>query len=300
MSVLTKIGSVLRTFGAITADVLQMPFVASLLQGQPKVASGVATVTDALGSVTGILSLMESIFPTVNGVKGGPAKLQAATPIVGSIIQQWADSNLPGHNKVIVTPEELNARVQAWTSATADLMNCFVPHGNEDLMDTVYIDLYDSATASTLVQTFQAVMRTDGTINCFFPSNSILIGNSYWIAFRHRNTLQAWSASPILFSDRTEYDFTSAQNMTYGDNSIQIDNGQWAFFSGDISDAALGLVGLQDQVIESQDYGDMENAVYVTLTGYIPEDITGDGIVESSDYGLMENNVYFTRVIHRP
>jgi hypothetical protein len=44
----------------------------------------------------------------------------------------------------------------------------------------------------------------------------------------------------------------------------------------------------------------MENAVYFTLLGYVTEDITGDGIVESADYGLMENNTYFTRVTIHP
>ena len=44
----------------------------------------------------------------------------------------------------------------------------------------------------------------------------------------------------------------------------------------------------------------MENAVSVTLLGYKVEDITGDNIVESADYGLMENNVYFTIVTIRP
>jgi hypothetical protein len=67
---------------------------------------------------------------------------------------------------------------------------------------------------------------------------------------------------------------------------------KWAFYSGDISDAQTNTVGIQDGVIESQDYGDMENAVYFTLTGYIVEDISGDGVVESIDYSIMENNVY--------
>jgi hypothetical protein len=67
----------------------------------------------------------------------------------------------------------------------------------------------------------------------------------------------------------------------------------WAFYSGDISHFLTGL-GHKDGIIEAQDYGDMENAVYYTLNGYIVEDITGDGFVESADYALMENNVYTT------
>jgi hypothetical protein len=53
-------------------------------------------------------------------------------------------------------------------------------------------------------------------------------------------------------------------------------------------------------VIESQDYSDMENAVYYTYLGYRVEDITGDGVVESADYSLEENNVYYTIVCMQP
>ena len=48
--------------------------------------------------------------------------------------------------------------------------------------------------------------------------------------------------------------------------------------------------------MESQDYSDMENAVMVTLLGYRPEDITGDGVVETLDYSILENNVFY--IIH--
>ena len=60
------------------------------------------------------------------------------------------------------------------------------------------------------------------------------------------------------------------------------------------------MVGFQDGIVESQDYGDMENAVNATKLGYVPEDITGDQVVESADYGFMENNVFFTIVKMRP
>ena len=97
-----------------------------------------------------------------------------------------------------------------------------------------------------------------------------------------------------MFSSRTVYNFSDNIAKAYGSNMVRTaDNLLWAFYSGDISDAATAQIGVQDGIIESQDYGDMENAVYVTLTGYIPQDITGDGVVESEDYSIMENNVYF-------
>jgi hypothetical protein len=44
----------------------------------------------------------------------------------------------------------------------------------------------------------------------------------------------------------------------------------------------------------------MENAVYSILTGYVFEDITGDGVVEGLDYSIMENNVYYVITVMRP
>jgi hypothetical protein len=126
-------------------------------------------------------------------------------------------------------------------------------------------------------------------------------GQTYYIKVNHRNVIETWSANPVLFSQTTSYDFTTSANMAYGSNMVLTSDGlYYAFFSGDISDAGTATVGIQDGVIESHDYGDMENAVYLTLLGYVTQDITGDAIVESADYGLMENNVYFTRTINHP
>ena len=61
----------------------------------------------------------------------------------------------------------------------------------------------------------------------------------------------------------------------------------------------LGL-GYQDQIIEAQDYLDMENAVAIIKTGYVYEDITGDGVVEAADYLIMENAVAAIRFTYRP
>jgi hypothetical protein len=180
----------------------------------------------------------------------------------------------------------------------------FVTGGSVNPLDADYVTL--SAMSSTspfgLVESKTGILKTNGTINVAF-SNAVANGSSYYIKVTHRNALETWSAAPVVLSATTAlspYDFSSAQTQAYGGNMSDLFDGNWALFSGDISDAGTATVGVQDAIIESQDYGDMENAVYVTLLGYVTEDITGDGIVESADYGLMENNVYFTRVLQRP
>ncbi len=168
--------------------------------------------------------------------------------------------------------------------------------------DYVTLSAMSSTSPHALIESQTGILKTDGTINVLF-SSAIVPGSSYYLRVTHRNALETWSALPVIFSATSAlnpYDFSNSQSSAYGNNLSDLFDGNWAIFSGDISDAATATIGVQDGIIESQDYGDMENAVYVTLLGYVVEDITGDGIVESADYGLMENNVYYTRVIQRP
>jgi hypothetical protein len=112
--------------------------------------------------------------------------------------------------------------------------------------------------------------------------------------------LETWSSNPVTISNNVSYDFTNALNKSFGNNLSNLGDGKYAIWSGDISDASSAMIGIQDGIIESQDYTDMENAVSAILTGYITEDITGDNIVESADYSLIENNVGSIIFVIRP
>jgi hypothetical protein len=165
--------------------------------------------------------------------------------------------------------------------------------------DTVLVELHPVSAPHTVPYSIKGVIDITGNGSFVFPSG--VLNNSYFIGIKHRNALETWSSAPVLFSQSpVTYIFTDAISKAYGNNQVDLGDGNFAFRSGDISDAFTAAVGVQDGLIESQDYGDMENAVYVTLLGYVPEDITGDNIVESSDYGLMENSVYFTFVSIHP
>jgi PKD repeat protein len=157
--------------------------------------------------------------------------------------------------------------------------------------DTLVISAIDPLTL-TLVDSETGILQTDGSITVDFDS-TVAPGLSYYIKVNHRNAIETWSASPVLMDTVSTYDFTTSQTQAYGNNMVEtFDHMGWALYSGDMSDALLGL-GHQDGLIESQDYGDMENASSIYLAGYVYEDITGDGLVESADYSLIENNVTF-------
>ncbi len=169
--------------------------------------------------------------------------------------------------------------------------------------DSITISMIDPITFNEVDREI-GILQANGDVEVTF-SPAVVDGNSYYIKINHRNSIETWSSFPVLMSPITSYDFSINQSQAYGNNMIDVgaplgEPSLWAIFSGDISNAGTATVGSQDGIIESQDYGDMENAVYFTLLGYSFEDITGDGVVESADYGLMENNVYYTRVIMRP
>jgi len=153
-----------------------------------------------------------------------------------------------------------------------------------------------------LIESQTGILKIDGSIHVTF-SSAVSTGIAYYIRMTHRNALETWSAVPVILSNTTSatpYDFTNLRSKAYGNNLADLLDGSWGIFSGDISDAATIAIGVQDGIIESQDYSDLNNAVTLTLLGYIAEDITGDGIVESADDVLMENNVYYTRVVIKP
>jgi hypothetical protein len=173
-----------------------------------------------------------------------------------------------------------------------------IPHATLTDADTVTVSAMNASTHAE-VDRKKAILKTNGNVNIIFNA-SVVAGTQYYLKINHRNSLETWSANTVPMNAITSYDFTTAQSKAYGNNLIQTnDQTAWAIYSGDISSAMSGL-GNQDGIIEGQDYSDMENAVYVIATGYIPADITGDGIVEGADYSMIENNVFYVLTFMRP
>ena len=169
------------------------------------------------------------------------------------------------------------------------LISCGVNRSTSLQADTITVELRPASNPSTVSSKYQGILNTNGTAQVAFPTS--LIGQQCYIVLKHRNSIETWSASPVTVAASMSYNFSNAANKAYGNNLQQVAAGVWAIYSGDISDAILG-VGYQDGVVESQDYADMENANYITKVGYAAEDLTGDGVVESADYALIENANY--------
>jgi hypothetical protein len=126
MSVLKKIGIFLAGAASDITKIMGFPFISQLLGLIPgKLGAEVTTVAGDLNTFAGIVSTAEAMYPSIAGAKTGSAKLTAAAPLVQKSILLWAESNLPGHNKIITSPELFAQHCQNFTSAFADILNDF-------------------------------------------------------------------------------------------------------------------------------------------------------------------------------
>lgn len=121
-SVLKKIGEILLKGSAAATEIMGFPFVSQLLgQASPKVQTIVTTAVMDLNTLAGIAALGEVVFPLTGS---GPQRVAALAPLVQQGIILWADSHLPGHNK-LKDPEKLAAASAGMLANFADALNSF-------------------------------------------------------------------------------------------------------------------------------------------------------------------------------
>ena len=152
--------------------------------------------------------------------------------------------------------------------------------------DTIDVSLANNLSPNSIVFTQRGTIDLSGNGDFIFPTAR---GGTYYIVIRHRNSLQTWSSSAILFSASTmSYDFSTASSQAYGNNLVDL-GGIFAIRSGDVN---------QDGIIDIDDFISVENACRIFSSGYIKDDLTGDGLPESADFSLVENN--FSKILMRP
>ena len=148
-------------------------------------------------------------------------------------------------------------------------------------VDTVIVELHNATSPYAVVELYKGVLQTNGTLVCPYSCN--VTGHSYYIAVRHRNSIQTWSAAPVAFTATTSYDFTTSQTQAYGNNMIQMQPGKWAFYTGDIN---------QDENVDLQDFPPLDYGIVHGLSGYYATDLNGDGNVDLQDFPLfLANNL---------
>lgn len=147
-----------------------------------------------------------------------------------------------------------------------------------DVTDVV-VELRDANNASVIIATTTATLKTNGDANCTFTS---VPNGVYYIAIKTNNTITTYSATPVsVGSTPLIYDFSNSVNKAFANNMALVDNGVYAFFSGDIN---------ADDNIDNSDYSIWETDANNFEFGIFTTDLNGDGNVDNSDYSIWEAN----------
>jgi hypothetical protein len=135
------------------------------------------------------------------------------------------------------------------------------------------------------------VLKTNGIAHFILPSN---LTGDYYIALKHRNSIEIWSALPVTFPTTNLYDFSLFSNtFTDGLNSAQklMPDGNFAMYSGDVN---------QDGTIDILDQQSVDNAVTLFEFGYLLNDCNADGVEDVLDIQIVENNTSLFLFYARP
>jgi len=155
----------------------------------------------------------------------------------------------------------------------------FGDHWPGIVADHITVKIAKNTPPYSILHTINDVeLNTDGSADVTFPSK--YCGTNY-IAIFHRNSIQTWMASPISLANAiTHYDFTTSASKAYGDNQIRFGT-DYAIYSGDVN---------QDDVVDTNDLGDVDNDSNNFVMGYVSTDVNGDGVVDTNDMGIADNN----------
>lgn len=139
--------------------------------------------------------------------------------------------------------------------------------------------------------TVTAILHTNGTATMQFPG--AVNGNSFYIAVKHRNSIETWSKLPVLFANNITYDFTTNLGKAYDDGIIaamkNTGSAVFAFYAGDING---------DGAIDAQDMNVIDNEL--GFFGYNISDVNGDGATDAQDMNFVDNNSQLGLFYARP
>jgi hypothetical protein len=161
--------------------------------------------------------------------------------------------------------------------------------------DSITVNLWSPANLSNQApdHSVTALLHTNGTADLQFPA--AVAGNSFYIAIRHRNSMETWSKLPVSFTGNTSYDFSNALSKAYDDGV----NPPMASLGGSIF-AMYGADVNQDGTVDASDMSDVDNDNAIFAFGYNITDASGDGATDASDISVVDNNQQLFLFYARP
>lgn len=148
----------------------------------------------------------------------------------------------------------------------------------QNIADTLTIELHDTLGMFMTVYSSFALLDTNGMCSINIPNT--FNNNRFYLSVKHRNSIETWSANPILLASNTNYDFSNAADKSFGDN-VKNDGGVFLLYCGDIT---------QDGSIDFADYPLLDIDNQNGVLGYLTTDLTGDSSTDFGDYPIIDIN----------
>jgi hypothetical protein len=167
----------------------------------------------------------------------------------------------------------LTAFIEGFYNSTSNTMSS----------DTITVELRNSNSPYAVADVSKSGLAANGLVTLNFATAA---PGNYYIVFKHRNSIETWSANPVSMTNGTpvNYNFSNSSTQAYGNNMKQVDSSpiRFSIFSGDVN---------QDGIVDAGDLSQAENDATNSLSGYVPADVTGDDFVDAGDVSIVENNV---------
>lgn len=190
--------------------------------------------------------------------------------------------SFPGQMPNCISTLNLKLLIQGYMNGVGNMTPVLSNQNEESKLgncDSITIELHEAFPPFNTAFISKVVMNQNGEAICHFPQ----LSQPHFIAIKHRNALETWSANPVQFlQPEVYYDFTTNANQAFGQNQYQVSPGKWAFFSGDIN---------QDANVDLADFAVIELANAQFEYGYKSEDLNGDGGVDLLDIAFIEPNI---------
>jgi hypothetical protein len=203
---------------AITISVVNSPNVSSFTP----TSGSVGTVVNISGSnFTGATDVKFNGVSALSFTVVNSGQINATVPAGASTglitVYNGICSGSGASNFTVATNTTLNLKVfiQGFYQGSSTMAEIVAPGKT----DTITVQLRSSTTPYGIVATATGVLNTNGTVTLTYPGG--ISGNSYYIAVRHRNSIETWSKTPVLFSGTTTFDFTVPGSLRPALNPIK-------------------------------------------------------------------------------
>jgi hypothetical protein len=232
--------------------------------------------------------------PVGNGTEGRTH----TPPEFGAFIVSSTSTSAPSANVNVKVKFSLQGPYSAPTNAMVNTLNrdgLLALHFGatpvpSSAVDSVNIEIRNTASAPTMRAFAPAWLLTDGSIRDFNDTTKTFVGfsglpsGSYYVVVGHRNHIAVMSSASVSLDggvSPTVYDFSTAQGQAYGPNAMIRTGTHFSLISGVSSNV--------DQVINANDRTASRNSL--GHSNYNLADVNLDGVVNATDRIIERTNL---------